>query len=218
MPLISIILIVRNGANYIKQALDSIASQTLQSFEVIIIDDGSTDQTMQLIKDYPLKIISKSQGPLGIGVALNTGVELASGQFLAFIDHDDVWPNNRLQVLYEPFSYHQTLDWVYGHTINTNALLKPISSPIPAKLLTSSLIKHTIKPHIGTFRTDLSSGVNIDWVSRAMALKCQFQEIEAIVLYRRIHDTNWGKQNSSQAKRDLLSLVREHHQRKQQSK
>lgn len=214
MPLISIILIVRNGANFITQALDSIAAQTFQSFEVIVIDDGSDDQTTQLVQNHHLPIKLQSQGPLGIGAALNIGKSLANGEYLSFIDHDDIWPNNRLKELHKPFINNPLLDWVYGHTINTNALLENISPPIAAKLLTSSLIKHSFANQIGAFRTDLSSGVNIDWTSRAMNLHCQFYEIDSLVLYRRIHDSNWGKQNSLQSKRDLLALVREHHLRK----
>lgn len=90
--LISVIIPCYNLAGYIKKCMDSILNQTYQNLEVIAIDDGSTDKTPEILAEYAAKdkrVVLKRQANTGAGSASNLGIEIAHGQFLAFVDNDD---------------------------------------------------------------------------------------------------------------------------------
>ena len=97
--MISIIIPTYNRAKFIKRAIDSALDQTYQNFEIIIVDDGSTDNTKEVLTDYinqgKMKYIyEKNSGP---GIARNAGVEHAKGELVAFLDSDDEWMPDKLE-------------------------------------------------------------------------------------------------------------------------
>ncbi len=90
---ISVIIPVYNAEKYLRECLDSIVKQTLQEIEIICIDDGSTDNSLAVLREYErkderLKIIEQANS--GAGVARNAGMKAARGEYLAFMDADDV--------------------------------------------------------------------------------------------------------------------------------
>jgi glycosyltransferase involved in cell wall biosynthesis len=93
-PRVSITMPVLNGEKYIDEAIESIAAQTYQNFELIVVDDGSTDQTPEHLKRFSgridLKCICHSERQ-GIARSVNDGIRQSSGEFIAFLDHDDAW-------------------------------------------------------------------------------------------------------------------------------
>lgn len=95
----SIIIPVYNKANTIVQALDSVFSQTFKDFEVIVVNDGSTDNVLEVLKSYnnPVKVITQRNG--GVSVARNKGIENANGDYLCFLDADDLWYPNHLETI-----------------------------------------------------------------------------------------------------------------------
>lgn len=96
--MVSVIMPVYNGEKYIKFAIDSVLNQTLKDFEFIIVNDGSKDNTENIIKSYKDERIKyyykKNSGP---GIARNFGMSLAKGEFIAFIDSDDIYMPNKLE-------------------------------------------------------------------------------------------------------------------------
>ncbi len=88
-PVVSVIIPAYNSAASLSRAIDSVLAQTYRSFEVIIIDDGSTDQTREVIADYWDSVRSLYQENRGPGAARNAGIEIARGQYLVFLDADD---------------------------------------------------------------------------------------------------------------------------------
>lgn len=89
--LVSVIIPVYNGAKYIRDAIDSVISQTYYPIEILVIDDGSQDTTWEIIKSYQpmVKGISKTNG--GVASALNVGIFKASGEYIAWLSHDDIF-------------------------------------------------------------------------------------------------------------------------------
>lgn len=97
-PLVSIVLPVKNGAQYIGDAIDSLLAQTFSDFELIVIDDGSTDQTSQIVKGYKDSRISLvSQENQGVAKAANRGFALAKGKYITRHDHDDISLPTRIE-------------------------------------------------------------------------------------------------------------------------
>src|SRR6267378_3262722 len=89
--LISCIIPVFNGARYLREAVESILGQTYRPIEIIIVDDGSTDNTADVVKNYGDQVRYVCQPNGGPSAARNQGVSVAQGAFVAFLDQDDVW-------------------------------------------------------------------------------------------------------------------------------
>lgn len=98
-PTVSVIIPTYNRANLVGKAIKSVLSQTYQDFEIIVIDDGSTDNTEEVIrsfKDKKVKYIKKYKKNKGISVARNIGIKMARGKYIALLDSDDEWLPEKL--------------------------------------------------------------------------------------------------------------------------
>jgi len=105
MPKVSVIIPVYNVEKYLRECLDSVINQTLKDIEIICINDGSTDSSLDILNEYKKKdnrIIVITQENQGVGITRNTGIKLANGEFVIFIDPDDLYPENDiLETLYD---------------------------------------------------------------------------------------------------------------------
>ena len=102
-PKVSVIIPCYNVENYLRQCLDSIVNQTLADIEVLCVDDGSTDATLKILESYAdsdIRIKIFTQNRKGQGVARNKAIELATGEYLIFVDSDDWLELNALELLY----------------------------------------------------------------------------------------------------------------------
>ncbi len=106
-PLISAIITTHNRADLLPRALDSVIAQTYKNIELIVVDDGSSDNTPEVIQkykeQYPLKYIQNKQS-LGASAARNKGIEAASGKFITGLDDDDEWHEDRISELVAAYS------------------------------------------------------------------------------------------------------------------
>lgn len=111
---ISAIVPVYNTENYIRSALDSLLAQTVKFYEIIVINDGSTDSSHEILKEYETagKIKLLTQSNQGQGSARNAGVELAQGEYIYFFDSDDLASTALVQTIQREFESHRDLDLV----------------------------------------------------------------------------------------------------------
>jgi glycosyltransferase involved in cell wall biosynthesis len=101
MPKVTVVIAVLNGERFIGEALESVLDQTFQDFEIVVVDDGSTDGTADVVRQYRGSISYLHQDNQGVGQARNRGVSEAKGEWIAFLDADDVWYRNKLSVQIE---------------------------------------------------------------------------------------------------------------------
>jgi glycosyltransferase involved in cell wall biosynthesis len=102
MPKATVIIPTYNRAALVKEAVDSVLQQSFSDFEVIVVDDGSTDGTREEVQKYRdprIRYRYKENG--GVSTARNTGLKMAKGQYILFLDSDDLWPDNYLEVMLE---------------------------------------------------------------------------------------------------------------------
>lgn len=119
-PSVSIIIGSFNAEKYIRETLDSVANQTFKSFEAIVVDDCSTDNTTKIIQEYCdkdarfklIKLESNSNLP---AVPRNVGLKHARGEFVAFLDHDDVWTHKKIQRQICALQVNPQIDLVFSY-------------------------------------------------------------------------------------------------------
>ncbi|MEE8540840.1 MAG: glycosyltransferase [Desulfobacterales bacterium] len=97
IPTVSVIIPTFNRGWVIREAIDSVLNQTFGSFELIVVDDGSTDNTLDILAEYKDRITLIKQRNRGVSAARNRGMDAASGQFIAFLDSDDLWLPQKLK-------------------------------------------------------------------------------------------------------------------------
>lgn len=97
VPLISIIIPTFNSAAYIRECLESVFAQTFQDYEVIVVDDGSTDETSSIVQGFGPRVRFVAQENKGPAVARNHGISLAKGAWISFLDSDDLWLPDKLE-------------------------------------------------------------------------------------------------------------------------
>ena len=95
-PLVTVIIPTYNRGWILKEAIDSVLSQDFEDFELIVVDDGSTDNTIDILDGYTRDIIVLRQGNRGVSAARNAGIASATGHFIAFLDSDDLWLPGKL--------------------------------------------------------------------------------------------------------------------------
>ena len=109
LPLISVIVPVYNVEKYIGKCLESICCQTYSNLEIIVVNDGSTDNSRQIVLQWTEKdkrIVFLEQQNSGVSVARNLGIEKAHGEYIAFVDSDDYIADNMYMELYHLLNYH----------------------------------------------------------------------------------------------------------------
>ena len=157
-PKISIILPIFNMENYLECCMDSILSQTFDEFELICIDDGSTDSTPTILNRYAQKdsrVKTIAQANQGVGIARNRGIEMAQGQFLSILDADDFFEPSMLEKMYD-LALADDSDIVICRTKQYDNSTKTISN-IPWTLKKDELPidnpfdYHDVQDHVFTF-------------------------------------------------------------------
>lgn len=196
IPKVSVIITVYNGEKYILETLQSIASQDYSNIEIIIIDDGSTDNTAKLVNDFNVPIVYELQQHAGIATGWNRGVEKATGEYISFLDSDDLWSRNKTRNQVEFLKLNPHIDILFGYAKEFRS--QDVAGdhkemePVPGISACTMMIKKEKFLEVGLFNTKWAKGIFSDWYLRATEASLKMYVDKQIVLYRRIHDTNHG--------------------------
>lgn len=213
-PLVSVIIPVRNGKDYIHEALQSVLGQSFSDLEIILVDDGSNDfdYVSLEILDPRLRVI-RLEGR-GVSFARNTGMAAARGQLLAFLDADDVWCPGKLAAQVRYFACHPHVGMVFGryrrwHTDASGVFpaaetlthdCQQVDNPEPdragwlyARLLdgllvgmNTAIVRRSVYEQIGGFRDDMRLGEDHDFWIRTSRVS-EMHSLDAVVALYRIH-------------------------------
>lgn len=195
-PSISVIIPCRNAASYLAETLQCIHVQTLQPLEIVVVDDGSTDDSAKIAQSDSLVRLDQ-QPAKGVSAARNRGLDLAVGEVIAFLDADDLWPVDSLRKRMDALLAAPALDGVYG---STEQFLSPEcqeltttsvpSTPMHARVAGAMVLRRSVFDRVGEFNTQLILGDTIDYVARMDEAGVQFAAINDVVLRRRVHGRN----------------------------
>ncbi|HET9786196.1 MAG TPA: glycosyltransferase family A protein [Pyrinomonadaceae bacterium] len=209
---VSVIIPVFNGQLYLRAALESVFGQDHKPYEVIVVDDGSTDTTPDIIREFN-DVTYLRQSNKGVAVARNRGLDIARGEFIAFLDQDDVWTPNKLAVQVQYFLDHPEIQYTLTHqqfflepgaSIPTWFRKELLSEPHPGFVPSTLMARRGVFEKIGRFETQYSHASDSDWFFRASQAQLPTAVIPEVLLQRRIHQEN----ESSKAKIALGELRR----------
>jgi glycosyltransferase involved in cell wall biosynthesis len=231
--LVSVIIPTYNSANYIEQCLDSVISQDYSKIEIIVIDDGSNDNTNQKLRAVgkSIKIISISNS--GAAVARNYGLMLARGEFLAFLDSDDYWSPQKISLQVKKLKDSSSdLCYCSVQEFYNNGDLGNLFTPkYFGNLKDFYLCNPTVDPFLGgpggvIIRKDIlaKSGIfdpkvpapSEDWdFFRRVAEIADVTFVDQILLFKRVHDKNISKQSLRQYLKGNHFAIRKMHLERQ---
>lgn len=194
---ISVIIPTYNSATFISEAIESVLMQSYSPYEIIIIDDGSTDGTEEIVKKFGTKVQYVYQENQGPSPARNKGIKMANGNYVAFIDADDVWMPESLSCHVDQFKEFNNLDISIGLTCKmgfnktSDIDIKKAKQESALHLsLCASLIKKSVFNDVGFFDEDLILSQDTDWFLRAREAEKRIAiSRELVSLYRR-HSNN----------------------------
>jgi glycosyltransferase involved in cell wall biosynthesis len=215
--LVSVVIPTYNGQRYIAATLDSIFVQKHRPLEILVVDDGSNDSTVQLVQDYAPEVRLIEQERHGHPAARNAGIRAAAGEFLGFLDHDDLWSSDKLDLQIASFRKSPELDLVFGHIQNfltpemTPEEGKRIAAPmepLPGLLQGAMLARRSSFDRVGFLCEDRGMGDFLDWYGRAMLAQMKIEMLPETVVHRRIHANNYQRTYKDQ-RREYLRAVKD---------
>jgi len=199
--LVSVITTVYNCARYLAEAIDSVLHQSYRPLELIVVDDGSDDGSGEIAQHHQPFVRYLHQPRGGIGAARNRALELAQGDYIAFLDADDRFPPERLERQMAAFDRDPTLEAVFGHVREflspdldptARARLRPAAERPGTNFPGAMLIKRDAFNRVGLFSTALKIGVSLDWGARASERHLRSLLLPWVVQERRLHAENTG--------------------------
>lgn len=218
---VSVIIPCYNAAAYIGEAIDSVLKQGPEVYEIIVIDDGSTDASASAVNSFGPTVLYKHQSNQGISAARNRGVEQASGDYIAFLDADDLWPAGSLEQRLDALRKDQELDSAFGMVEQfispdvdqeTRAGLHCPAGSQHGRLAGCMVIRRDAYGRVGPFDEELRLGETMDWIARAEAIGISMVMLDDVVLRRRIHGSNTvlteERQNADYLRALRASIVR----------
>jgi len=197
-PLISVIVPVYNGELYLSFAIRSILGQDYDPLEVIVVDDGSTDNSSNIARSFK-EVRYVHQSNQGVAMARNIGIAAARGEFIAFLDADDLWASNKLTAQVEYLLKNPQLGYVLAKMHN---FLEPginwpswqgekFSEEDEYSYSVSALAaRKSVFDEIGTFDPRFRIGSDTDWLIRAKEAGIRMAILPDVLVERRIHDSN----------------------------
>jgi glycosyltransferase involved in cell wall biosynthesis len=205
-PLVTVVIPTYNRADYVAETIESVLGQTYENLEIIVIDDGSTDDTASVVERYAPRVRYVWQENAERGASRNHGLRLAKGEFIAFLDSDDVWLPHKVEDDVAYFTAHPEVGVIYSDAIEIDAdgketgILKARgrSGRITRALLERNLVfmpthlARTAKVReVSGFREERALSGSEDWEMWVrLSLVTEFAYIPKVTAKYRIHAAN----------------------------
>lgn len=203
-PIISVVIPTFNGAEHLGKTIQSVLNQTHPDFELILVDDGSVDATLDVIKTFDdprLKFVNLGENR-GADAARNVGIRESTGGIIAFLDQDDLFHPEKLQVHVEYMATHPNIGFTYNARYELNyaaETIREISLPPLKMTLKHIVLSHKLSPSEMVFRKDWAykvglldeshnfHGGEIIFAGRLNLEGCKFANVNRVLNYRRYH-------------------------------
>jgi len=222
LPKVSCIIPVHNGAAFISQAIESVLCQHGAELQLLVIDDGSTDGSGDIAATFPgVTVHSRPRG--GVAAARNDGLNLATGEFIAFLDADDLWlPGKLAAQLGTIGDADYAITNVRHVKTGVDGRLPPDNGKADGEeklglLMQCILSRRTAFDRVGQFDTRTTTRADQDWFLRAEEAGLKRVTVDEVLTIRRIHGGNHSLLNSKHVHADFLAIAKRALDRKRQA-
>jgi glycosyltransferase involved in cell wall biosynthesis len=217
-PLVSCVIPAWNAERFIEEAIRSVLDQTYGQVEIIVVDDGSTDGTADVVQGFGDRVRYVAQENAGPATARNRGVAEATGAFLSFLDADDLWVADKLAKQLARFRARPDLSYSVGMVQNfwedevaveaehmaSHARARPIAGYVTLTLL----VRRESMERVGGFDIDLSHGDAADWFQRADSMGAVGEMLDDVLARRRLHAANRSRTMASASRDEFLLMLK----------
>lgn len=222
--IISVIIPAYNSAVYLSEAIESVLQQTVPPQEIIVVDDGSTDNTRSVVKKFMDDVQYVYQENAGVATARNKGLDISKGDLITFIDADDIWLKNKTELQLELFQQNPQLEMIIGFlqrvqkncTEDSFKVFDRDGSGIFVLSLGSTLIRREVFRKVGCFDEEMRLSEDLDWFLRAREAGINVEVQEDVVQLYRQHDSNTTK-NRLTTNRYMLRAFKKSLKRRRES-
>ncbi|MHB9156226.1 MAG: glycosyltransferase family 2 protein, partial [Endomicrobiales bacterium] len=228
MPKVSVIIPAYNNGIYLPESIESVLKQTYQDFEILVIDDGSTDKTRETAeryaREYPHRVRYAYQENRGAGAARNKGLTQAKGEYLAFLDADDRWLSTKLEKQVHLLDSRPDIGLVYTNlffvdrenNVVRHGTLDGFSLPRGEVSLffyfryfmytSTVMLRKRCAERVGFFREDISVSEDFDFLLRVSAV-CKVECQEEKLLAKRSREDSLSSIDGMQNARNDLAVL-----------
>jgi glycosyltransferase involved in cell wall biosynthesis len=199
MSLVTVIIPFFNSARYLEAAIQSVNGQTHAPIELILVNDGSSDDSEVVARRHAPPAHYVRQEHRGVGAARNSGLRLASGEFLAFCDSDDLWLPTKLErqlaVVHADPSVEAIFTQVseFEEPQEPRGPLRRARERVPGALPSALLIRRSTLERVGFFAEELRTGEWADWYVRMRAHGVRESWLSEVLVARRLHQENTSR-------------------------
>lgn len=196
---VGVVMPARNAARYIREAITSVLEQRGAHARLVVVDDGSSDDTAAIAETFGERVTVIRQEPLGPAVARNAGIRALGTELVAFLDSDDLWPPGSLAVRLAALEADQTADMCFGHMIqfispdlpaDEQRRLRVDPGPQPAWASSAMLARRSVFERVGLLPEHRRAGDFLEWLIGARNAGTRSLMLEQVVLRRRLHMSN----------------------------
>lgn len=217
-PTVSVIVPAYDAERYLAQALESILAQTWRPLEVVVADDGSRDRTQEIAASYgdPVRVVM--QPTSGPAATRNLGLATATGDFVAFLDPDDLWETRKLEIQMACFDEDPRLDACLTHVrMFWDAEMAceseryrdhPRAKPVPGFATTTLLARRAAFDRTRGFDERLWFSDATEWILSALELGLTFRLLPDVLVRHRMHASNLTRRHSEASREEFLTLVK----------
>ena len=214
--LISCIVPAFNAGRYLAESLQSVLDQSYRPIEIVLVDDGSTDDTVSLAGQFPgVRVIRQENA--GPAAARNRGVAESAGELIAFQDADDLWHPEKLRKQFERFEQRPDLELCTCHIYNfwtperleeAGAYNDPRQDQVYQGFVMQTLMcRRSAFDRIGPLRAEYRTGEDSDWFMRARDLGAVMEVVPVVLVRRRLHPENLTRQAGRGLQQRLVDAV-----------
>jgi len=192
-PAVSVVMPTFNQADYVGESLESVLGQGYPNIEIVVVNDGSTDETGSLLKHFGTQVTVVFQENRGPAAARNRGIRESSGEFIAFLDADDSWPDGKVFDQVAPLLQDSSIDmtlsrvrrWELGSDGGGAFCLS--GSIFYSLQLGSVVARKSVFEKVGYFDEGLALSEDQDWFLRARESGVRMARVESVGLHYRVH-------------------------------
>jgi glycosyltransferase involved in cell wall biosynthesis len=203
---VDVLIPVYNGAKYLSDCIRSVCAQTVAASSIIVIDDGSEDHTAEVARGWGTRVDYQRVPHGGLPYARNRGLRHSTSEFIAFVDSDDIWTPEKLDVQFAAIEKATEPSMVFGHvqqfisddlTPEEAKAIKYDPAPLRGMFPSTLLIRRSDCERAGPFDESIETGEFIEWCSRAVDAGIKPIVVPEIVCHRRLHRSNMGRGGAS---------------------